>query len=92
MGRRKNNNIDWIGLFIHDSKLLITIYQYLQKNNLITEAVDVLRFIRQQDPNHIQTSEILNNIENYYGGKLSDSSFTFDNQEYKNILETIYAK
>jgi hypothetical protein len=90
MGRRKNPNTDWILLFKEDIQLMSAMYNYLVNNNLYPESIDILRYIVNNYPSENQASVALSSIYNSYGGQLSDSNFTFNNHEYKNILKVIY--
>jgi hypothetical protein len=90
MGRRKNPNIDWILLFKEDSGLMSAMYNYLVNNNLYPESIDMLRCVVDNYPSENQASVALSSIYNSYGGQLSNSNFTFNNHEYKNILKVIY--
>lgn len=90
MGRRKNSNMDWILLFKDDVSLMSMMYNYLVTNNLYCESIDILRYIVSNYPTENEASMALDSIYNNYGGKLSDSNFTFNNYAYKNILKTIY--
>lgn len=90
MGRRKNLNMDWILLFKGDVNILSIMYNYLINNNLYCESIDILRYIVSNYPTESEASMALASIYNSYGGSLTDSNFTFNNFEYKNILKTIY--
>lgn len=90
MARRKNSNIDWVLLFKKDSTIMSIMYNYLVNNNLYPEAIDMLRCVVSNHPTEHQALTTLNSIHNSYGGQLTDSNFTFNNYEYKNILKTIY--
>lgn len=90
MSRRKNPTMEWVLLFKENVNLMSSMYNHLMSNKLYAEAIDILRCIAYNDPTQSEVSAILSSIEKEYGGKLSDSDFTFNNIEYKNTLKTIY--
>lgn len=71
-------------------KILQSFAATLIESRLVAEGLDLLRKIvidYPSDSDHVQ--KYINSIHNQYGGKLHDSEFTFDNNIYSEILETI---
>lgn len=59
----------------------------LLEKGLIAEGLDILRKICIDHPNDSkQVNSFIDSIQAQYGGKLTDSEFTFNNETYKEII------
>jgi GT2 family glycosyltransferase len=88
--RRRQNGADhhWcLDIKLHPN-IINDIINVLMKNRADAEAIDLIRKLELDYPTS-DASKVLLDIENQMGGKLTNSTFSFNNKEYKDILERI---
>lgn len=80
--RRVNGNGPvWVEKLNLPQSIMKQIAILLLNNNLIAEAADILRKIKDED--------FLNKLHQMLGGKLEYSNFTFNNYEYINLIQSL---
>ena len=90
--RRRYNNAPntWLNSILLPPEIMINFSMELLKVGLEAEAIDILRTVSISDTSKFDDiRSYIKNIENHYGGKLIDSEYSIENQEYQSLVASL---